>query len=198
MAKPVESIVKAILGKNGREAKLLAAIEYGWARWKVHPDHLKFRRGCTRASLVWEATVEKGIELFAGDDGVRASEEHDTVTLIFDGTVLLRFKKADAKLYTRNYPTLLAELFHKTEPNLFGFPDEQRVEAVYVLNQYQTEIVWSGIVARDGSDVIWSFEFSAPKPMKLRPEAEKKSTATLAKVKKPAEEKNDKKSSGGN
>ena len=74
MAKPVESFVKATLAKNGRNAKLLAAVEYGWARWTVHPDHLKFRRGATRASLVWEASVDKAIELFAGDSGVHVVE----------------------------------------------------------------------------------------------------------------------------
>jgi hypothetical protein len=121
MAKPVESLVKATLAKNGRASKLQAAIEYGWARAKAHPDHLKFRRGCTRASLMWEATVEKAIELFAGDHGVHVDEHFDTVSFIFDGLVLVRFKKADTKLHTRNYPTLLAELFHEVTPDLFGY-----------------------------------------------------------------------------
>ena len=195
MAKPVESIVKATLAKNGRESKLQAAIEYGWTRAKAHPDHLKFRRGCTRASLMWEATVEKAIELFAGDHGVHVDEHFDTVSFIFDGLVLVRFKKADTKLHTRNYPTLLAELFHEVTPDLFGYAGEQRVEAVYVLNQYDTEIVWTGIVTHDGDNVIWKFEFGEDaKPMTLRPAAEKKSTAKLAKVKKPDAEK--KKKSG--
>jgi hypothetical protein len=189
MSKPVEAIIQSTLSKNGRQAKLQAAIEYGWARWKAHPDHMKFRRGCTRASLVWEATVEKAIELFAGD------VHFDTVSFIFDGVVLVRFKKADTKLYTRNYPTLLAEMFHEAAPDIFGFSGEQRVEAVYVLNQYQTEIAWAGIVARDGDKVIWSFEFDAgAKPMSLRPAAEKKSTAKLAKIKKPENDKTKKKS----
>lgn len=195
MTKPVEDVVKATLDKNGRASKLQAAIEFGWAKAKSHPDYLKFRRGCTRASLVWEATVEKAIELFAGDRGVHIDDRFDTVSFIFDATVLLRFKKADTKLYTSNYPTPMAELFHDAEPDLFGYAGEQRVEAVYVLNQYDTDIVWTGIVARDGDNVIWSFEFGeGAKPMVLRPAAEKKSTAKLAKVKKPEAEK--KKKSG--
>ncbi|MEI9996792.1 MAG: hypothetical protein WDM91_19490 [Rhizomicrobium sp.] len=195
MAKPVESIVRNTLADNGRVSKLQAAIEYGWARAKAHPDHLKFRRGCTRASLMWEATVEKAIELFAGDHGVHVDEHFDTVSFIFDGLVLVRFKKADAKLHSSNYPTLLAELFHEVTPDLFGYAGEQRVEAVYVLNQYNTEIVWTGVVARDGDEVIWKFEFDEDaKPMVLRPATEKRSTAKLAKVKKPDAEK--KKKSG--
>lgn len=190
MAKPVEAFVKATLAKNGRDAKLLASIEYGWARWKAHPDHLNFRRGCTRASLVWEACVDKAIELFNGDAGVHVVEHHDTVSFIFDGVVLVRFKKADAKLYSSNYSTLLAEAYHDAAPDLFGYAGEQRVEAVYVLNPYHTDVAWAGIVARDGSKIIWNYELSSgAKPMVLRPAAEKKSTAGLAKVKKPTDEK---------
>lgn len=184
MAKPVESFVKATLAKNGRSAKLLAAVEYGWARWTVHPDHLKFRRGATRASLVWEASIEKAIELFAGDSGVHVVEHFDTVSFIFDGIVLVRIKKADTKLYSSNYPTLLAEMFHVAAPDLFGFDGEQRVEVVYILNQYQTEIAWAGVVARDGGKVLWNFELAEEtKPMALRPARAKKSTAALAKLK---------------
>lgn len=184
MAKPVESIVKAVLGKNGRNAKLLAAVEYGWARWTAHPDHLKFRRKTTRASLVWEASVDRAIELFAGDSGVHVLEHYDTVSFIFDGLVLVRFKKADTRLHTYNYPTFLAEAFHDVSEDLFGYDGEQRVEVVHVLGPYEKEIAWVGVVARDGANVLWNFELAEEvKAMKLRPAAEKKSTATLAKLK---------------
>jgi len=184
MAKPVRSVVRAILAKNGRDAKLLAAMEYGWARRTAHPDHLRFRRKTTRAELVWEATVDKAVELFAGDSGVRVVEHYDTISFIFDGHVLLRFKKADVKLKTSNIPTLLAEMFHEHEADLFGYHGLQRVEAVYVLEAFEREIAWAGIVARDNNAVLWHFELApAVEAMQLRPERAKKSTATLAKVK---------------
>jgi hypothetical protein len=183
MAKPVKSIVQATLAQNGRDAKLLAAMEYGWARRTAHPDHLKFRRKTTRAELVWEATVDKAVELFIGDAGVRPVEHHDTMSFIFDNRVLLRFKKADLNLKTSNIPTLLADMFHEHDADLFGYRGLQRIEAVYVLEAFERGMAWAGIVARDNNTVLWHFEL-APEiaTMQLRPEKAKKSTATLAKV----------------
>jgi hypothetical protein len=194
MTKPVESVVKAALEKNGRAAKLLAAVEYGWARSKLHPDTLKFRRKTTRASIMWECSVEKAVELLGSD--VHIEDHHDTVSFIFDQRILVRMKKAGTTLRTANYPTLLAGLFHEPAKDLFGFDEMQRVEAVHVLNQYGTDIAWVGIVARDGGKVIWNFELADVKPMTLRPARAKKSTATLAKLKGVAAAADKKKKSG--
>lgn len=184
MTKPVEAIVKAVLAKNGRSANLLAAVEFGWAKATKHPDHKSFRRKTTLAHLMWEASVDKAIELLSGDDGVHVAEHHDTVSFVFDDLVLVRLKKADVKLHSSNYPTLLAEAFHEPMTDLFGFDGLQRVEIVHVLNQYETEIAWVGVVARDKAKVVWNHELvEEAKAMSLRPAKEKESTASLAKMK---------------
>ena len=43
-------------------------------------------------------------------------------------TVLMRMKKADLQLRTKNYPTAQATLFHAHESDLFGYSGLQRVE----------------------------------------------------------------------
>ena len=88
-----------------------------------------------------------------------------------------RFKKADIELKTRNYPTFLAKLFHSHEDDLFGFEGLHRVEAAYVLNQYQTSIDWVGIVARDHKRILWQIELERGTKIERLPTSERTETA---------------------
>lgn len=85
---------------------------------------------------------------------------HDTVSFIFDDSVLLRFKKADIALRTSNVSTELADLFDDHTMDLFGHRGLQRVEVVYVLNKFETEIIWTGVVATDCGSYLWDLELA--------------------------------------
>ena len=152
-----ESEVKRVLSVNGRGRHLREAYLRAWDTFEEkYPDRAWWRRKGTRAALIWEYAVQYAIE-GVGDD-VEVVPHHDTVSLIFDQRVLVRIKKADTELKSRNYPTPLALLFHEPEADLFGFTGYQRVEVVYVLDQYETKIDWIGIVARDNDRIVWHFE----------------------------------------
>ncbi|HEU5047532.1 MAG TPA: hypothetical protein VFT64_06790 [Rickettsiales bacterium] len=159
MPKPIKSHIKLILAKNNRSKKILEAINYGWNARDLHPDSGIWRRKSTRAHVIWEATVQKAIELFADDKGAKVFHHFDTVSFVFDDTVFMRFKKADISLRSRNIRTALADMFHEHESDLFGFEGHQRVEACYVLNPLETEISWAGIVAREKKTHLWHFSF---------------------------------------
>src|SRR6185437_7417651 len=110
---------------------------------------------------MWEYTVANAIAALAADKGVAVAPHHDTVSFVFDDTVLVRFKKANIELQSSNYPTMLALLFHDHKADdLFGLGELQRVEAAYVLNRFQNAIVWAGIVAREKRRSLWSFELA--------------------------------------
>jgi hypothetical protein len=150
--------------------------------------------------LVWEDTVKKAVELFDDDVGVTIISHHDTVSFIFDDAVLLRFKKADTTLKSSNVQTALSGLFHEHEADLFGYTGLQRVEACYVLNKFETQIVWSGIVARESDANLWHFELTEPTAPATAevlefPPMSATDPSDLAKVKesveKPADEKKD-------
>jgi len=115
--------------------------------------------------VILENAVQKLIELLADDPNVQIIPHHDTVSFIFDDAVLVRLKKADMTLRTSNYPTPTAELFDDHKADLFGYTGLQRVEAVYIPNRFDTDIIWTGIVAHDGNADLWHFEFAEPVTM---------------------------------
>ncbi len=149
-----------------------------------------WRRKGTRRAIFWELAVDKLIELTQGDPGLYVHEHHDTVSFIFDDAVLVRLKKADMGLHSSNYPTPLAQLFHEHEADLFGFAGLQRIEAVYIPNRFDTDIIWTGIVARDGHIQIWHVELVAPAiaPIVPLPQPAQPTADDLAKLKNQAKD----------
>ncbi len=161
----------------------------GWAAVReTYPGLAWWRRKSTRAALVWEHSVDQAIAAFSGDPGVVPIPHHDTLSFIFDDGVLCRMKKADLELRTSNIQTDLASLFHQHDEDLFGYSGLQRVEAAYVLNQFQTEMRWVGIVARDKKKTLWNFALDAVVERGTVldfPEKARGKTADLAKLRNP-------------
>ena len=162
MAIPDKETVRRVLAINDRGIACRRAVEQAWATVKAsYAEKSWWRRKSTRAALVWEHSVHNAIAALAHDPGVRVVAHHDTNSFIFDDTVLLRFKKADVQLLSGNYPTLLARLFHSHGRDLFGHEGLHRVEIAHVLNRFQTELSWIGVVAREAKRVLWQLEFDS-------------------------------------
>jgi hypothetical protein len=160
MTRPTEPIVRAVLLKRDRGLRIQKAILAAWDTCKEkYPDRAWWRRKSTRAAVVWEHAVDNLIAMLQDDPGVVVHRHYDTVSFIFDDTVLLRIKKADIELMSSNVQTELASLFHDHEADLFGYVSLQRIEATYVLNQFETDITWVGIVARESRSQLFHFQF---------------------------------------
>lgn len=185
MPKPLKEYVQQVLAEQGRGEKIRQAVEYAADTIRTIPGCAGWRRKGTRRAIFWELAVDKLVELVADDPGVHLIEHHDTVSFIFDDAVLVRIKKADMTLHTSNYPTSTAELFHDHDADLFGFTGLQRVEAVYIPNRFDTDIIWTGIVARENAAELWHFELVEPvaAPVVSLPQPAQPPAATLAKVK---------------
>ena len=183
-----EPNVLAVIRKHERDFVIRGAIERAWnVVTNKYEDLAWFRRKATRANIVWEYAVQFLIEALAEDDGVRIIQHHDTVSFVFDCLVLVRFKKADLQLSTRNYPTQAAMDFDTPEADLFGFEGVQRVKAAYVLNRFETDIEWVGIVAHRSSALILAHEIGtkgeiAEFPI-LRPEQQEPAASKVLKKK---------------
>lgn len=162
MSKPLKEFVQQVLAEHDRGEYLRQAMVYADGMVQALAVSKICRRKGTRRALFWEFAVDKFIELSQGDPGLHVQEHHDTVSFIFDQEILVRFKKADSGLHSSNYPTPTAELFHEHEADLFGFTGLQRVEAVYVPNHFDTGIIWTGVVARDGHRELWHMELTEP------------------------------------
>lgn len=161
MSKPVESYAKEVLRRGNRGALLRTAMLNGWEALKAkQPDRAWWRRKSTRAGIVWEYSVNNAIDAFKDDKDVVVIPHFDTISFVIEDGLLVRLKKADIELRSRNVQTVLSSLFHQHEADLFGYTGLQRVEAAYVLNRFETEMDWVGIVARDGERHLWHFELN--------------------------------------
>lgn len=158
MPTPKKSVVEQVLQTNDRDIRCRAAVESAWDHCRGVTDRAWWRRKSTTAALMWEHSVDNAVKAMDGDRGLKVIAHQDTTSFLFDDAVLLRFKRAGLSLMTRNYPTALANLFHRHERDLFGFDGHHRVEIVHVFNRFQTELDWIGVVAREKSQVLWEFE----------------------------------------
>ncbi len=181
---PDEAHVRRVLTTNGRGAIIRTAVAGAWGAFlEAYPQRAWFRRKSTRAALVWEHSVQNAITALDGDAGFKLVPHDDTYSFVFEQSVLVRVKKADLELRSSNYPTMLANLFHVHEADLPGLEDLQRVEAAYVLNQFQTKIDWIGIVARQKKQTLWSFELEGGGVVERLPIPDRRGTAAEEVVK---------------
>lgn len=199
MSKPLKEYVQQVLAEHDRGAKIEMAFAHANAAVNALSGSATWRRKTTRRALFWEEAVDKLIELTIDDPGLRRIHHYDTVSFIFDDAVLVRLKKASMTLRSSNFPTPTAELFHDHQADMFGFTGLQRVEAVYVPNRFDTEIAWTGIVARDGAADLWHFELAQPviAPAATLPTQAQTSTADLATLKNQAKDRKNKQSGNG-
>ncbi|WP_156141004.1 hypothetical protein [Sphingomonas sp. 37zxx] len=159
MPTPNRETVRAILEKNDRDLKIRDAIGRAWQDVKQkYPDRAWWRRQTTLRSIMWEYSVERVMEVVEDDARLVAVKHHDTASFIADDLVFFRLKKADRKLFSSNYPTPLAGMFHRHAADLYGHEGFQRVEIVHTFDRFTTGIEWIGVVAREGKQIIWDFE----------------------------------------
>lgn len=175
---PNEEVVRRTLAIRDRGDLIRQAMVDSWDTFlEKYPERAWWRRKSTRAAVLWEHSVQNAISLLADDPGCKPVPHDDTFSFVFDQLVLVRLKKADIELKTKNYPTFLASLFHVHDATLPGFEDLHRVEAAYVLNQFQTGIDWIGIVARHEKRHLWHFDLEVPSKVQRLPVPERTETA---------------------
>lgn len=166
MTIPCETTVRSTLTAHDRGDRMREAILLAW-QTSLAEAKPWWRRPATHASVMWENAVDHAVTALAAFEGVTVLNHYGTVSIIFDDKVLFRLKKAGMSLLTRNYPTQLARLFHQPSSDLFGYTDLQRVELVYVPNRFSTELIWLGVVARHGKNVLWKIELLGSEPVAI-------------------------------
>lgn len=189
MPTPNLEFVRETLESKDRDLKIRAAIHQAWQDVEAkYPDRAWWRRATSLRSVMWEHSVDRVMQVVEEDASLTSVRHYDTASFIADDTVLFRLKKANRKLFSSNYPTQMATLFHRHSADLYGHQGFQRVEIVHTFNRFMTGIDWIGVVARDGRKIIWDFELrrgdegtvlSLPTPP-IRPAGETVVKPTLA------------------
>jgi hypothetical protein len=156
-----------------RAAKLYRAIRQAWA--DVQQDIARYPHWPrTRAGMIFERLRIRLQEQFATDTGVHFVFADETMKMVFDSKLVARCKKADSQGLGHNIPTDTNDLF--CEQGSF-FEAQDKIEIVYVLNTYATDISKVLVQARDGDVRLWAYEIddaalssSAPvEPLPQRP-----------------------------
>ena len=198
---PLKEFVRQVLLENGRAPLIYQAVGRAWrTAIEKYPERARWRRKSTFRALVWEEMVRELSEIGVEDADFVILEHRDTVSFIIEDSILVRLKHADVTLSTSNYPTPEASLFDNHEVDLYGYIGLQRVELCYVLNEFETEIIWIGIAARQNGQHLWKIELShegfvaETETLPFEPEQET-DPASLAKLKqaKPEQKKEEKK-----
>jgi hypothetical protein len=123
---------------------------------KIHASNLNFKAR-SRACLMFDEILDQANLLFCDSPHIQKIEPVGNLTARYwlNDRTFFRFKKGDAKGYTRNFPTQAALKFHEEESDLFG--GTNRLELTYVLSQDQTEIIDIAVVHRNGGKVDFRF-----------------------------------------
>jgi len=205
MPLPLEEHVRMILLERDRGAQIYQALMDGWSDFTSrNPDRSVWVRKSTARGLMWEAVARRLRAIAGQDDGVEIVLHQDTMSLVFDDEVLFRLKHADIGLMTQNYPTAEAADFDRHEVDLFGRSGLQRVRLCYVLNEFETEVLWVGIAAHSERKFLWKIELNnagaVAAPLRLPVDIPEVDTTRLVRLKpQPSQEdKKDKKNPGAN
>ncbi len=108
--------------------------------------------------MVWEEIVRKLAAVSASDDGMKLIEHRDTASLVIENEILLRLKHANTALITQNFPTEEAQAYDDHEVDLFGFSGLQRVKLCYVLDEFESSLIWVGVTATQKGKLLWKIE----------------------------------------
>lgn len=137
-----------------RAAKIYRAVRQAWA--DVQQDIARYPHWPrTRAGMVFERLRIRLQEQFATDTGAYFTFADETMKVVFDGKLVARCKKADSRGLGHNIPTEANDLFCE-QGSLFEVQD--KIEVVYLLNTYATDIKQVLVQARDGDVRLWAYE----------------------------------------
>jgi hypothetical protein len=158
MAVAIEADVRRALARW--ESAIQDIVRGAWADWLALPNRSRLRFSRTRANVVHDLMVDRGIAAFNGEADVRVIMKDETAKFLFDRHVLVRFKKGGGKGLGSNIETQAVLAF--TDPQLLipGLPDVQKVDVVYVLNDLQTMIDRVAVTARDNDVRLWFYDIT--------------------------------------
>jgi hypothetical protein len=152
----------AVQGVIGPHHDTLAqCVLQAWTKWLLHiKPTLPVPGARGRANAVHEYMVNEARLRFGAVPGVSLIETAGRFLLGFPGMVV-RFKKFDDSLKTRNYKTQTSLAFdNQAKCWLPGVPDVARITVGYRLNALGTEVRGVHVVLLHGERVAWDYEIT--------------------------------------
>jgi hypothetical protein len=154
---------------------LHACVIAAWKRWKEDfAPRLQLPYPRCRANVIYDLMIEEARKRFSGLPEV-AIVEGVQRALLSVGDLLLRFKKVDDQLHTRNYPTQGA-LQYDAQLRLPGVPRGTRVTIGYRVDEFRQQLSAIFVILAAGRRVLGAYELLpneglsfAPTPLPMAP-----------------------------
>lgn len=124
--------------------------------WLTGPYTHQMQRKSLRANVISNQMLANARRVFEGVDGIRVDDVPGYTGLLVGDNIFVRMKKADEKLMSRNYPTKSALAFVDQSKDMFG--GLVRLELVYQLGAFGTEIERIALLQRHKSKIVWHID----------------------------------------
>jgi hypothetical protein len=164
MPVPEQAEVKKIMG--GFEARIRTVVDRAWQEWLEFPNRgrLVFINRA-RAVLVFDFIARIAQEEFADDPNIHVIVKRQTIQFLFHKSVLVRFKKGNAKGIGSNIVTSAVLDFvdpNRTIPGLV--PDILKIEICYSPDTLGVVLDEVAVVARNEDRRIWAYPIDKASP----------------------------------
>lgn len=149
-------------------SRLHSTVQRAWASYEAAAAERSGIHSRWRSTTMHQCMTEHARELFDSVEGVTVVDGERFLLEVAD-TLLVQFKKLDADLLTRNYPTATAQKFDLQLP-LASLPSPKlpRVTLGYQPKADWTEILSITLVHRVGkSEPHWYYDLEAPSEQSL-------------------------------
>lgn len=138
-----------------------------WQRWEDLPaEARKDLCARSRASIVYDFAATHAVKEFDGVAGVTVVDQRDSggyLSLVFDDTVVVRFKKfRDEGFSTCGIATQQQQRFAVQEPPLLGFPTTGNLVVGYLLDDLEASISTLAIACSIDGELQWSIDITEP------------------------------------
>ena len=143
---------------------LRACLSAGWRAWQALCEAIPVARvrtsNRTRAGIVYDAAVAEARMRFLNKPGVHLMSRLGFLVVVFDGRLVLRFKKYRHGLRTGGIPTH-QQLSFAWQAEMDGMPPAAtKVVAGYLLNRLQDGIARMAITCSVGPNLRWCFDIA--------------------------------------
>lgn len=147
--------VEAVL--DNFAGRLRAVLDRAMKEWEAQPNKEKFIWPRVRANILFSFICDEALKEFDEDPDVHVIAEAQTVKFLFRDSVLVRFKKGNARGVGSNIMTQAVLEFIDPQLAFAGLPDVHRVEVVYQLDVLATGYAEVAVVARDKRARVWAY-----------------------------------------
>lgn len=164
MSIPDQTEVKEILGDF--EDRIRAVVDRAWQEWLDLPNRGRFVFiNRVRAVLVFDFIARLAQQEFADDPNIHVIVKRQTVQFLFRQSVLVRFKKGNAKGIGSNIITSTVLDFVDPERTIPGLvPEIMKVEICYSPDTLGLALYEVAVVARNEDRRIWAYPIDKAPP----------------------------------